>query len=63
MLHTQKEIVVLIVEEANIRAKIVQIQASVTPHIEILQKELAYAKTILKKDPNLSTIDDSSFSC
>ena len=25
--------------------------------MEILQKELAYAKTLLKKDPNLSTLD------
>ena len=57
VLHTQKEIVVLIVEEANTRAKLVQIQASLTPHMEILQKEWAYAETILKKDPNISTLD------
>ena len=25
--------------------------------MEILQKEIAYAKTLLKKDPNLSTFD------
>ena len=25
--------------------------------MEIWQKELAYAKTLLKKDPNLSTLD------
>ena len=25
--------------------------------MEILQKELAYAKTLLKKDPNLSTLE------
>ena len=25
--------------------------------MEILQKELAYAKTLLKKDPNISTLD------
>ena len=25
--------------------------------MEILQKEMAYAKTLLKKDPNLSTLD------
>ena len=47
----------LTVEEANIRAKIINIQASLTPHMEILQQELAYAKTLLKKDPNLSTLE------
>ena len=26
--------------------------------MEIFQKELAHAKTLLKKDPNLSTLDD-----
>ena len=36
VLKTQKDIVVLIVEEANTRAKLVQIQASLTPHMEIL---------------------------
>ena len=47
----------LIAEEANTRAKLVQIQASLTPHMEILQRELAYAETVLKNDPNLSTVD------
>ena len=49
MLHTQKKLVVLTIEEANTRAKLV--------NMEILQKELAYAETVLKKDPNLSTLD------
>ena len=35
----------------------INIQASLTPHMEILQKELAYAETLLKKDPNLSILD------
>ena len=39
MLHTQKEIVVLTVEEANTKAKLVQIQASLTPHMEILKEK------------------------
>ena len=56
-LHTQKELVVLIENEVNIKAKLVQIQSTITPHMEILQKELAYAKNVLKKDPNLSTLD------
>ena len=47
----------LTTKEANIRAKLINIQASLTPHMKILQKELAYAKTLLKKDPNLSTLD------
>ena len=47
----------LIVEEANIRAKLTNIQASLTPHMDILHKELGYEKTLLEKDPNLSTLD------
>ena len=47
----------LTVEEANTRAKLINTQASLTPHMEILQKELAHAKILLKKDPNLSTLD------
>ena len=47
----------LTTKEANIRAKLTQIQTSLTPHMEILHKELGYAKTLLKKDPNLSTLD------
>ena len=34
-----------------------QLQSSITPNLEVLHKEQAYAKTILKKDPNLSTLD------
>ena len=48
----------LTAEEANIRAKLTNIQASLTPHMEILHKELGYVETLLKKDPNLSTLDD-----
>ena len=47
----------LTIEEANIRAKLINNQASLTCHMEILQKELAQAKILLKKDPNLSTLD------
>ena len=46
----------LIVEEANIRAKLINIQASLALHMEILHKELGYEETLLKKDPNLSTL-------
>ena len=47
----------LIAKEANIRAKLINIQASLTIHVDILQQELAYTKTLLKKDPNLSTLE------
>ena len=57
LLHTHSQLVVLIVEEANVRAMLINIQASLTPHMEILQKELAYAETLMKKDPNISTLD------
>ena len=44
--------------EANIKAKLIQIQSAITSHLEVLQKELAYAENVLKKDPNLSTLED-----
>ena len=47
----------LIVEESNIRAKLINIQASLTPHMDILQQEIAYAKTLFKKDPNISSLE------
>ena len=28
-----------------------------TPHMEVLHKEMAYAENVLKKDPNLSTLE------
>ena len=56
-LHTQKELVALASREANIKANLMHIQYSITPHLEVLHKEKVYAKTILKKDPNLSTLD------
>ena len=57
MLYTQRELVLLIAEEVNIKAKLMQIQSSITPHLEVLHKEQAYAEIVLKKDPNLSTLD------
>ena len=48
---------ILIEEEANIKEKLMQIQSSISPHLEVLHKEQAYTKTILKKDSNLSTLD------
>ena len=57
MFHTQRELVELIVEESTIKAKLLQLQYSITPHVEILHKEQAYAEIVLKKDPNPSTLD------
>ena len=31
-----------------------QIQASITPHLEVLHKEQMYVEAVLKKDPNIS---------
>ena len=42
-------------EEATIKAKLMQIQSSITPHLEVLHKEQMYAETVLKIDPNIST--------
>ena len=36
---------------------LMQIHSSITPHLEVLQKEKVYVETILKKDPNLCTLD------
>ena len=57
MLYTQKELVVLTIDEANLKAKLVQIQSAITPHTEVLHKEQAYVENILKKDPNISTLE------
>ena len=56
LLHTKRELVVLTPEEANIKVKLMQIQSSITPHLEVFHKEQAYAEIFLKKDPNLSTL-------
>ena len=45
------------VDEANIRAKLISIQTTLNPHMDIFHKELGYAETLMKKDPNLSTLD------
>jgi hypothetical protein len=57
MLHTQRELAALSTEEATIKEKLMQMQASITHHLEVLHMEQIYAETILKKDPNISTHD------
>ena len=56
-LRTQRELAELTSEESTTKAKFLQLQASITPHLEILHKEQTNAENILKKDPNLSTLD------
>ena len=58
LLQTQSKLATLSVDEANIRAKLISIQTTLTPHMEILHKDLGHAKTLTKKNPNLSTLDD-----
>ena len=57
MLHTQKELDVLTIDEANVKAKLIQIKSTIIPHMEVLHKELAYVENVLKKDPNISTLE------
>ena len=54
-LHTQRELATFSIEEATIKPKLMQIQSSITPHLEVLHKEKMYAETVMKKDPNIST--------
>ena len=56
-LHTQRELASLSAKEATIKEKLMQMQASITPHLEVLHKEQMYAKIVLKKDTNISTHD------
>ena len=54
-LHTQRELAALLAEDTTIKAKLIQIQALITPHLEVLHKEKMYVEIVLKKDPNMST--------
>ena len=47
-LHTQRELALLIAEEANTKEKLMQIQSSITPHLEVLHKEQFYVENVLK---------------
>ena len=35
-----------------------QIQSSITPHLEVLHKDKMFLEIVLKKDPNLSTHEE-----
>ena len=56
-LRTQQELANLTTEESNIKAKLLQLHSSITPHLEILHKEQTYVENVIKKHPNLSTLD------
>ena len=56
-LHSQNQLATLHAYEANIKAKMICIQSTLTPHMEILHKELPYAKTLMKKYPHISTLE------
>lgn len=56
-LQTQSQLFALIVDEANIRAEFISIQTNLIPHVEIQHNEIGYAKTLLDKDPHISTLD------
>ena len=56
-LHTERELAALSVEEATIKGKLMQIQASITPHLQILHKEKMNTRIVLKKDPKISTYE------
>lgn len=54
-LRTQSELAALTSEESTIKVKLLQLQASITPHLEVLHREQVHAENVIKKDPNLST--------
>ena len=56
-LRTQRELAELQTEESTTKAKLLQLQSSITPHLEILHKEQGYVETVIKKDLHLSTLD------
>ena len=55
LLNSQSYLAVLHTDEANIKAKLINIYSILTTNMELLQKELAFTKTLMKKDPHLST--------
>ena len=52
---TQCRLAKLQEKDANIRYILISIQSMLTPYMEVFQKELAYAETLMKKDTHLST--------
>ena len=54
-MNSQVQLAALYAQDENIQAILINIQSMLTPHMEILHKELAFAETLMKKDPHLST--------
>ena len=42
-------------QDANIKSTLIGIQSMLTPHMEVLHKELAYAVILMKRDSHIST--------
>jgi hypothetical protein len=57
LLHTQTQLAELTTKEATIRAKLINIQSSLAPHLILLQKELATVDSLLQRDSNQSTME------
>ena len=57
MLSTQGRLAELNTKDTNIWATLINIQSMLTPHMEVLHKELANFETLMKKDSHLSTRD------
>ena len=55
LLMTQSRLSKLQATNANIRYTLISIQSMLRPHMEVLQKELAFVDTLMKKDSQLST--------
>ena len=57
LLSTQGKLATLHSQDANIRATLISIQSMLTPHMEVLHKELAFTETLNNIDNQLSTHD------
>lgn len=44
-------------QDDKIHATLINIHSMLTPHMEVLYKELTYAEKLMKKDSHLSTHD------
>ena len=56
-MNSQGQLVDLHAQEENIWAILISIQYMLTPHMEILHKELAFVETLMQKDPHLSILE------
>ena len=54
-MNTQRRLVELHAQEANIRTTLVSMQKNLLPTLEIMKKELAIIKALMIEDANIST--------